>query len=397
MQGMRVSAVSVHGAAGWPGVGLESLGTQLTAICGPSNSGKSAMAGLMGHALFGKSEAWAAGATLPEGELVVESHTGRYRLRRQRDAQHVARLTVAALDGAAVDHQTTRRLTGNLPPSVLSPLCAVSFRESPDVAQLLTKEFALGFQAVRSNHEDGGPQASRRAAELAARRDLLAQELETRLSGDRRASGELETRWRELDRQARDAQQNLAGLEERLQSVEKSLAETDARLRYRRLELNVELRWRADEGQEPETPLTELDTQLEHCRATLAELSAREGVVRGRLAQVQTARTGSAAIADQQTWLAVSRQLAADLSGEVARLARASASQSCVCNDAHPRLRPIAETIERQLAVLEECIHDQRRALSATELLGEADGLARTQTELRRHLEHLLARRQAHT
>jgi DNA repair exonuclease SbcCD ATPase subunit len=226
---------------------------------------------------------------------------------------------------------------------------------------------------------------------------LLAQELETRLSGDRRASGELETRWRELDRQARDAQQNLAALEQRLQSVEKSLAETDARLRYRRLELNVKLRWSADEAQEPETSLTELDVQLEHCRATLAELSAREGVVRGRLAQVQTARTGSAAIADQQTWLAVSRQLAADLSGEVARLARASASQSCVCNDAHPRLRPIAETIERQLTVLEECIHDQRRALSATELQGEADGLARTQTELRRHLEHLLARRQAHT
>ena len=35
---------------------------------------------------------------------------------------------------------------------------------------------------------------------LPRRRDLLAQELETRLSGDRRASGELETRWRELDR-----------------------------------------------------------------------------------------------------------------------------------------------------------------------------------------------------
>ena len=43
------------------------------------------------------------------------------------------------------------------------------------------------------------------------------------------------------------------------------------------------------------------------------------------------------------------------------------------------------------------CIQDQRRALSATELQGELDGLARTQTELRRHLEHLLARRQAHT
>ncbi|HEX3601165.1 MAG TPA: hypothetical protein VHU84_13530 [Lacipirellulaceae bacterium] len=391
---MRVSSVSVYAAAGWPGVHLDAQGTQLTAICGPSNSGKSAMAGLIGHALFGKSRTWLTGATVPEGELTVESNSGRFRLRRAFDAQHEARLTVAALDGSAVDRHTTHSLVGNLLPSVLAPLCAVSFRESPRVSHLLSKEFALGFQSI---HDDGGPHASRRAAELAARRDLLAQELETRISGERRASGELETRWRELDRLARDQQHLVGTLEQRLQSVEKSLAETDARLRYRRLELNVELRWRADEGREPETSLAELDAQIESCRQTLAAMSAREGVVRGQLAQVSTARTGAAAIADQQTWLAVSRQLAADLSGEVSRLARGSASHNCVCQDAHPRLRPIAETIERQLAVLDECIQDQRRALSATELHGEIDGLTRTQTELRRHLEQLLERRQAHT
>ncbi len=391
---MRVSAITVHGAAGWPGVCLESHAAQLTAVCGPSNSGKSTMAGLMGHALFGKSEAWLAGTSLPEGELVVEGNGGRYRLRRVRDAQHVARLTVAALDGAPVDHHTTRRLVGGLPPKVLAPLCAVSFRESPNVGQLLSKEFALGFQTIQ---EDGGPPASRRAAELVARRDLLAQELETRIAGERRASGELETRRCELDRLAREQQQQVAMLEQRLQSAQKSLAETDARLRYRRLELNVELRWQADEGQHAEPPLTELDAQIERCRQTLAEMNERESVVRGQLSQVQSARTGTAVIADQQTWLAVSRQLAADLSGEVSRLARASASQQCVCQDAHPRLRPIAETIERQLAVLDECIQDQRRVLSTNELQGEIDGLARTQAELRKHLEHLLARRQAHT
>jgi hypothetical protein len=391
---MRVSAISVQGAAGWPGVGLETHGHGLTAICGPANSGKSTVAGLLGHVLFGKGDAQFAGTTLPEGDVLVEGLGGRYRLRRVRDGI-ISRLTVAALDGAPADHQTTQRLVGGLSPSVLSPLCAVSFRESPNVGHLLSKEFAVGFQSI---HEDGGPHVSRRAAELAARRDLLAQELETRISGERRASGELETRWRELDRQARDQQQIVATLEQRLQSCEKSLAETDARLRYRRLELNVELRWRADENVEPEaSPLADLDGQIESCRQSLAGLAGRESVVRGRIAQVQTARTGTANIADQQTWLAVSRQLAADLSGEVARLARASSSQSCVCQDAHPRLRPIAETIERQLAVLEECIQDQRRALSATELQGELDGLIRMQAETRRHLEQLLARRQAHT
>lgn len=391
---MRVSAISVHGAAGWPSAGLQSVSTQLTAICGPTNSGKSAMAGLIGHALFGKQEPTAYIGNVPEGELVVEGNSGRYRLRRVRDDRQVLRLTIAALDGSAVDHKTTRQLVGGLSPSVLGPLCAVSFRESPNVAQLLSTEFAEGFKSISG---DAGPQSSRRAAELAARRDLLAQELESRISTERRTSTDLEARWRELDRRAKAEQQQLSSLEDRLQSVEKSLAETDARLRYRRLELNVELRWRADEDREPETPLTELDTQVERCRVTLAELSEREGVVRGRIAQLQTVRTGTAAIAGQQTWLAVSRQLAADLSGEVSRLARASASKQCVCHDSHPRLRPIAETIERQLSVLEECIQDQRRALSATELQGEADGLARTQVEMRRHLEHLLARRQAHT
>jgi energy-coupling factor transporter ATP-binding protein EcfA2 len=396
---MRVSSITVHGAAGWPGVGLDAQANQLTAIGGPSNSGKSAMAGLMCHVLFGKVDA-RTGGDLPEGEIIVEGSGGRFRLRRAYDSQRVARLTVAALDHASgggrsgVDRETARRLVGNMPPTVLAPLCAVSFREGPNLGQLLSKEFALGFQSIQ---DDGGLHESRRAAELVARRDLLAQELETRIAGERRASGELESRWRELDRLARDQQQHVTSLEQRLQSVEKSLAETDARLRYRRLELNVELRWRADEGQEPETSLTELDSQIEHCRTMIAEAAEREGVVRARLAQVQTAQTGTSAIADQETWLAVSRQLAADLSGEVSRLARASASQNCVCNDAHPRLRPIAETIERQLAVLADSIEDQRRALAATELQGEIDGLTRVQAELRKHLEHLLQRRQAHT
>lgn len=391
---MRVSTITIHGAAGWPGVSLDSLAAPLTAICGPSNSGKSTAAGLMGHVLFGKAEPWSVGTALPEGEIVVEGKGGRFRLRRVRDTHQTLRLTVAALDNSPVDHETARRLAGNLPPSVLAPLCAVSFREAPHVGQLLSKEFALGFQSIQ---DDGGPHGSRRAAELAARRDLLAQELETRIAAERRASGELEARWRELDRRAREQKQQLTTLEQRLAAVEKSLAETDARLRYRRLELNVELRWRADEDQTPETPLTELDAQVEHCRQMLAELGAREGVVRGRLAQVQTPRSDAAAIAEQETWLAVSKQLAADLAGEVSRLARASASQQCACHDAHPRLRPIAETIERQLAVLEQSIQEQRRALHATELASEVEGLVRTQTEMRKHLEHLLERRQAHT
>ncbi|MCC7474847.1 MAG: hypothetical protein IT425_05590 [Pirellulales bacterium] len=392
---MRVTKVLVYGEAGWPGVCLDSLSGRLTAICGPSNSGKSTLAALMGHLLFGKLACCESGLSIPEGEILVEGDGGRYRLRRTRDPRLGLRLTIATLDHSAVDHRTTQRLAGNLTPSVLAPLCAVGFHHSPDVRELLSKEFAHGFQSI---HQDGGPHVSRRVADLAARRDHLAHELESRLADERRASGELETRWRELDRLAREQQERHDALHDRLAAVEKSLAETDARLRYRRLELNVELRWQADDEQlQPTTPLIELDAQIEHARQMLGELAAREGAVRNRLSQVQTARSGPAAIADQQTWLAVCKQLAADLSGEISRLARATASQHCMCREAHPRLRPIAETIERQLNLMEQCIQDQRCALSATELQGELEGLVRTQLELRRHLEHLLARRHAHT
>src|SRR4029079_12108172 len=181
-----------------------------------------------------------------------------------------------------------------------------------------------------------------------------------------------------------------ASAEQRLKAVENSLAETDARLRYRRLELKVELRWHTNESPAPE-PSAEPGAQIARCRQMLSELNERELAVRANLAQLQTSpKNAAGVIAEQQTWLAVSRQLAADLTGEVSRLARASASKQCVCHDAHPRLRALAETIDRQLAVLEKSLEEQRRAISAAELQQELDNLVRVQSEMRRQLEHLL-------
>jgi DNA repair exonuclease SbcCD ATPase subunit len=390
---MRITAIIAHDAGRRFTITLAKIKGPLTAIYGPTGSGKSAVADLIGHAVFGKHRVAAPGHSAANGELVVEGPNGRYRIRASHDLTGHTRLTVSALNDSPIDHHTIRKLVGNLSPVVLTPLCAVSFREPPDLAKLLSPEFVVGFQRVTG---EGGAHGTRRVTELAARRDLLAQELETRISTERRASKELEARWRELDRLVRDEQQQAAAAEQRLKAVENSLAETDARLRYRRIELNVELRWQTSEPHDMEQP-AELDGQISRCRQILAELSERESSVRARLAQVQTARANSVGVlTDQQAWLAVSRQLAADLTGEVARLARASASQQCVCHDAHPRLRPIAETIERQLCVLEKSIEDQRQAINAAELTVEVDHLNRAQTELRRHLEHLLERNQSH-
>jgi hypothetical protein len=389
---MRIAAITAHDDGRRYTITLQSIRSPLTAIYGPAQSGKTSVADLVNHALFGKLPATA--IAVPDGELVVEDGKNRYRIRRSCDQHGQARLTVAALDHASggarspIDRHTIRNLVGNLSPNVLIPLCAVSFTEAPDIGRLLSPEFVSGFHQLAGI---GEAHATRRVSELAARRDLLAQELETRIAAERRASKSLEARWRELDRLVRDEQQQTASAEQRLKAVENSLAETDARLRYRRIELNVELRWQTPETPDTERP-AELDTQIARSRQMLSELNERECAARAKLAQMQTAtRSNSAAVlADQQAWIAVSRQLAADLTGEVARLARASASQQCVCRDAHPRLRPIAETIERQLAVLEKSVDEQRQAIGATELTIEVDNLTRAQAELRRHLEHLL-------
>jgi hypothetical protein len=388
---MRITAITAHDQERRYTVTLQGIRGPLTAIYGPAHSGKSAVADLVGHALFGKHRVGSQGHHAADGELIIEDRGSRYRVRGIHDGHGHTRLTISAVDGSPVDQHTVRRMVGGLPPSILTPLCAVSFRQTPDVSRLLSPEFVSGFQSIAGEHS---VHANRRVSELAARRDLLAQELETRIATDRRASKDLEARWRELDRLVLDEQQRCGTAEQRLKAVEHSLAETDARLRYRRLELNVELRWHTNETPDTES-VTALETQVTRCRQILAELNERESALRAQLAQTQTTRPNATAVlVEQQTWLAISRQLAADLSGEVARLARASASQTCVCHDAHPRLRPISETIERQLAVLEKSVAEQQQAVHAAELAIEVDHLTRAQGEMRRHLEHLLNRSQ---
>src|SRR4029079_4727841 len=262
---MRIAAITAHDDGRRYSVTLPAVRGPLTAVYGPAHSGKSGLADLVGHALFGKPPAAAPGSVTRARELIVEDRGNRYRVRRARDGYGQARLTVAAVDGSPVDQHTIRRMVGGLTPSILAPLCAVDFRETPDVTRLLSHSFASGFQTIAGEHS---VHTTRRTSELAAPRDLLAQELETRIATDRRASKDLEGRWRELDRLVRDEQQRCSTVEQRLKAVEHALAETDARLRYRRLELNVELRWHTNETPDTESA-SALETQVTRCRQIL--------------------------------------------------------------------------------------------------------------------------------
>src|SRR3712207_2698709 len=100
---------------------------------------------LIGHALFGKLPT-TSGTGLVSGELIVEQGPTRLRIRRTCDEGGRVKLTLAALEGSAVDHQTMRRLVRNLSPSILIPLCAINFDDAPDVGRLLSHEFITGFQ-----------------------------------------------------------------------------------------------------------------------------------------------------------------------------------------------------------------------------------------------------------
>ena len=84
----------------------------------------------------------------PQGEVVVESRGKQFRLRRSHDETAGERLTVAALDQSAVDQDTVRQLVACLSPSLLRPLFAVSFRESPRLEWLLSPEFSHEFRAA---------------------------------------------------------------------------------------------------------------------------------------------------------------------------------------------------------------------------------------------------------
>ena len=221
----------------------------------------------------------------------------------------------------------------------------MSRRISPTI---VATEFAVGFRRLASG--DGGALDTRRASNWPLAAICWPRNWKRELP----RSGARARTWKPAGASwigsMREEQQDAAAAEQRLKAVENSLAETDARLRYRRIELNVELRWHTSERTRcgAAGASTCKSPAVGRCWRNSSERESASASPTGANAN-DAARIAAAVLRDQQAWLAVSRQLAADLTGEVARLARASASQQCVCRDAHPRLRPIAETIERQL------------------------------------------------
>jgi DNA repair exonuclease SbcCD ATPase subunit len=393
---MRITALALDSNPHWPGLRTDSLAPGLNVFHGPAGAGKTTLADLIAHALFGK-RLFDTDSAEPNrtaaGEVLVESEGREFRLRRSTAADGQSRLTVAALDGAVVDRGTVRQFLGGLSPQLAAPIYAVGASQN-SLEELLSTDYLRGVVANVGSEPDVGTASQK--AELVAERDNLAAKLQQRIAEQRQESRELDQRWRELDQAVQKSNDDIRPRRERLRAVDAALAEVDARLRYLELEATIGHGSSATAAPGWELQLLELDEQIAQWRTMLAKLQLREKSVRGEVAQIRPDDEAPAVtLADQRAWLAVARRWAADLEGEIARLARATQSQSCVCHDAHPRLQPLVDTIARQLAALDSLVDQQQRAANATELSEEADDLGRSQAALQRQLEHLLERRQA--
>ena len=147
---MRIFALSLRGNDDWPDLTTPTLAAGLNVVHGPSASGKTTIADLISHSLYGRRLAPMAAENplAPAGELIA-LHRGRhYRLRRTPDQNSQERLTVAALDQLPVDQNTVRRLVACLSPSLLQPLYAAGFHESPNPECLTSQEFSQQYRAA---------------------------------------------------------------------------------------------------------------------------------------------------------------------------------------------------------------------------------------------------------
>src|SRR5690348_23839 len=108
---MKVTQLRLAAHGAWPLLAVD-LSPELNVLAGAPRTGKSTVAQLAAHLLYGKTEGCAArvagGAALAEGSLEVECPQGRYLLRRHRDGSPHGRLSVASAGGPAVDGRTIR-------------------------------------------------------------------------------------------------------------------------------------------------------------------------------------------------------------------------------------------------------------------------------------------------
>jgi uncharacterized protein YhaN len=412
---MRIAQLSLAGRGAWPDLHIEQLHPQLNVFFGKPGAGKSTVAQLVNHLLYGKSQSpWRQqfGQTVPltEGRLVVDSSRGSFVLKRHVDATRASRLTVSAVGGGAVDSRTVQKLLADLSPQVIAQLVAVDFAEAPSVDWLLGKDFTRELAKTRgknttcpdtrinSHLSDAETTAldRRRIDELIRQRDAIAESIEKQLSTRRQEGGILTKELADIEAQLEATRRKSENTQSDLQVVAGEIAACETRLRYLSLESAVTQSGVEQNQDKRRQELSQLETEIANCRKALSDLQARDAVIRAELARLTPDGTTDRAchLADSRATIGVLEKLIGDLDAEVALLARAHDPGRCIHLDAHTKLSPVAAMLRQQVYTLCGLVTEQERQTRRQQVTTESRQVSRAQFDLSERLEHLLERRE---
>ena len=399
---MKISSVTSAPHGGGPKTTLEPQlhGVSLF-LTTRESPGELALAGLLGEALFGVAPTASSPFNVEPGtsfdftgEIHVDGAEGKYRIRRHQQSGG-PRLTIVAEDGRAADANTLQRMTHGLTPALMGRVFFWRRDERGLLSGLLSDQIASEYlRAIGWQAEPSEPTLWA-STERYERRDAIAAQIELLLAERRRTGHQLEQTTSGIETRIAELAGKRTEIVNRLHNMQAKFEEIETSLRYQAIAETAE----REIGSQPPIDwaprLDDIEQEITRWRTTLADLEQRESELRSELAKVHPDE-GSPILplADQRAAIAVAVRLTRDIESEVARLARAADSNACVCNDAHPRLNPLVDTLGGQLRRLEELTGQQQQAVQVQELYAEAEHVSRSQRNLRQQLDHLLKRRQ---
>ena len=416
---LRVTELHLSGESAWPDLHIEGLSPQVNVFFGAPRSGKSSVAQLVGHLMYGKNESswrrqFGQSVANSEGALKLGGQRGEFTLRRQLTADRQARLTISSKHGDSVDGQTIQGLLSGLSPQLAARVFSVDFAESPRADWLLSETFSreltssqrpetgsntkLSYSCCASVRRDLDQRVdSQRIDELVRRRDAIAGEIQQQMAL-RRSESEV------LDREIKDIEGDLEAkksqsdrLRINLQSLDGQIAELEMRVRYHSLDYHAKHHGQQIDVDAQQRELANLDAEIARCRESLSDTQRREQSLRAELAQYGSDGTADSVtcLADGRATLGVLEQLLDDLDTEVSQLARAHEPGRCIGHDSHAKLSPVAALLRQQVYTLCGQITEQERIVRRDELTTESRQLTRVHAELGDRLDLLLSRRES--
>ncbi len=416
---LYVNELYLAGDGAWPDLNANGLSPGLNLFYGPSRSGKSSVAQLVGHLMYGKHDSsWRRqfGQTVSanEGSVKFSGRRGEFVLRRQFTPDRQPRLTISSAHGDTVDGQTIQGLLGGLSPSVAAEVFAVDFSEAPRADVLLSETFSREIsdsqriapdKAARDSYafcDQDAPGRSeqidgRRIEELVKRRDAIATEIELQMARRRNDSDVLEQEIKDAEAALGPKRAQLEKRRVQLQRLDAEIAELEIRARYHSLDYHAKHHNQRLDVESRQRELAELDDEIARCRQNLSETQRREQLLRAELAQYGSDGTADrvTCLADGRATLGVLEQLLDDLDAEVAQLARTHEPGRCIGHDSHAKLTPVAALLRQQVYTLCGQLSEQERVVRRDQLTSESQQLTRVHAELGERLDLLLSRRES--